>query len=130
MEFKTLIEIDPVAKQRPRYAKNGIFYTPKETKTFEKEIKEHCKKFLNLNRLRCLLNAIFILCSKKSQTVKRHHHTVRPDIDNLLKSVLDGMNGIIYEDDCQIVILNAIKKYIDEGESRIYIEIQDLEDGS
>lgn len=130
MEFKTLIEIDPVAKQRPRYARNGIFYTPKETKTFEKEIKEHCKKFFKFKPSKMPIKCNVYFMFKRKPTVKRHHHTVRPDIDNLLKSVLDGMNGIIYEDDCQIVILNSTKKYIDEGESRIYIEIQDLEDGS
>lgn len=36
----------------------------------------------------------------------------RPDIDNLVKSLADGMNGIVYADDCQIASLsNCLKLY-------------------
>jgi Holliday junction resolvase RusA-like endonuclease len=35
----------------------------------------------------------------------------KPDIDNLAKSVLDGMNGIVWRDDSQIVSLHVTKVY-------------------
>lgn len=35
----------------------------------------------------------------------------RPDIDNLCKSVLDGMNGIVFLDDAQICRLQVTKLY-------------------
>jgi Holliday junction resolvase RusA-like endonuclease len=35
----------------------------------------------------------------------------KPDIDNYIKLLFDGMNGIIYKDDCQIVALEATKVY-------------------
>ena len=35
----------------------------------------------------------------------------RPDIDNLVKFVADAMNGIFYEDDSQISVLEARKEY-------------------
>ena len=34
----------------------------------------------------------------------------RPDLDNLLKFILDCMNGIVYEDDSQICELGIIEK--------------------
>lgn len=33
------------------------------------------------------------------------------DIDNLVKPVLDAANGIIWQDDCQVVAIGATKKY-------------------
>ena len=39
------------------------------------------------------------------------HHAKKPDIDNLVKLVLDTMTGIVYKDDCQIVRLAADKRY-------------------
>ena len=37
--------------------------------------------------------------------------TKKPDIDNLAKSVLDGMNGVIFCDDKQVVSLHLKKVY-------------------
>lgn len=47
----------------------------------------------------------------------------RPDLDNLLKFILDCMNGIVYEDDSQVVSFGKVqKRYGDEGISVIHIE--------
>jgi Holliday junction resolvase RusA-like endonuclease len=47
-------------------------------------------------------------CVKASAPV---HHTVKPDVDNCVKGLKDGMKGIIYRDDSQVVKLIAEKKY-------------------
>lgn len=48
-----------------------------------------------------------------------------PDLDNLIKLVLDAMNGIVYVDDAQIVTLEAKKYYAGERgpETRVYVEL-------
>jgi Holliday junction resolvase RusA-like endonuclease len=51
----------------------------------------------------------------KGKTVKREHVTTRPDIDKLLRCVLDALTGIIYQDDAQVVSVNVLKLYA-EGE--------------
>lgn len=38
-------------------------------------------------------------------------HTKRPDLDNLVKSIKDGLNGICYKDDSQVYLLHAVKFY-------------------
>lgn len=43
------------------------------------------------------------------------HHTSKPDIDNLVKFVLDALNGHLYVDDSQIIGLTALKKYAPES---------------
>lgn len=35
----------------------------------------------------------------------------RPDVDNFAKAVLDGLNGIVWRDDSQVVELRASKHY-------------------
>ena len=45
----------------------------------------------------------------------------RPDLDNYAKAMLDAMNGIIYKDDSQIVILTLEKKYASESFTEIEI---------
>ena len=38
-------------------------------------------------------------------------HTKKPDLDNVVKICLDGMNGIVFKDDSQITSIHATKVY-------------------
>lgn len=51
----------------------------------------------------------------RPKTVKRTHMTVKPDIDNLAKSILDALvqGGVIQDDNC-ITDLVTLKRYADE----------------
>ncbi|AJX59848.1 RusA family crossover junction endodeoxyribonuclease [Burkholderia pseudomallei] len=48
--------------------------------------------------------------------------SVKPDIDNCAKAILDGMNGIAYRDDTQIVIALLSKRYASDAQVRIAVE--------
>lgn len=39
------------------------------------------------------------------------HPTKRPDLDNVIKAVLDGCNGVAFADDAQVCWINAGKVY-------------------
>ena len=43
-------------------------------------------------------------------------HVVVPDLDNMVKFVLDGMNELVYQDDKQVVKLVACKLFDSEGD--------------
>ena len=45
--------------------------------------------------------------------LKRLYPTVKPDIDKLIRAVLDALTGIAYEDDAQVLSLTALKTYGD-----------------
>lgn len=47
----------------------------------------------------------------------------RPDLDKLLRGILDGMTGVIYEDDSQVVLIKAEKLY---GTPRAEIQVEEL----
>ena len=40
----------------------------------------------------------------------------KPDTDKLIRSTLDGMTGIAFRDDNQVVMVNAIKRFAEPGE--------------
>ena len=43
-------------------------------------------------------------------------HTKKPDIDNLLKFIMDCCNGIVYKDDCQVNRCSVSKVYCEKDE--------------
>lgn len=53
----------------------------------------------------------------------------RPDVDKLVRNALDGMTGVIYKDDGQVVQLIAQKRYADLGDPEgIVVEVAMLDD--
>jgi len=44
-------------------------------------------------------------------------HTVKPDLDKLIRSTWDAMAGIVYDDDSRIAEVSATKVYCDPGEA-------------
>jgi Holliday junction resolvase RusA-like endonuclease len=50
--------------------------------------------------------------------------TKKPDIDNVTKSVLDGMNAVAFVDDSRIVDLVVKKRYSDSP--RVVVELEQL----
>lgn len=50
---------------------------------------------------------------KKPKTVKRDYPTVAPDLDKYIRSVNDGLTGVAFADDSQIVRIVASKEYSD-----------------
>lgn len=117
--FSFTIEGRGVPKGRPRAAVRGkfvSFYTPKKTVEFEKKVrmaalqylKRGLPKFKPVNgQVLMTLNFFF----KRAKTVTGTPHTARPDLDNLVKAVLDGLNGVLFEDDSQVFMLVASKRY-------------------
>lgn len=49
---------------------------------------------------------------------------VKPDIDNIVKSILDALNGVAYYDDSEVIGLTAEKMY---GENaRVVVELKQI----
>ena len=55
------------------------------------------------------LDMIFTM--QKPRTVTRSHPTVPPDLDKLVRAVLDGLTAIAYRDDSQVTAFTARKVY-------------------
>ena len=64
---------------------------------------------------------------KKAKSNKMLHPTLKPDADNIAKIVCDGLNGIAYTDDKQIVSLTVLKVWTD-GIERVEVDISECID--
>lgn len=72
--------------------------------------------------LRISITAFF----KKAKSNKNIYTTKKPDVDNIAKIVLDGLNVVAYNDDSQVIYISAAKVYGDEYDNApcIYIEVE------
>ena len=105
--------IRPFPKERPRFTKKGYSYTPKKTRAFENYIAVNAKKQLVENGIykptqKLLSVKVFFFFKKPKKTILE---IPKPDLDNLLKSLFDSLNKLVYVDDTQIRLIYAIKNW-------------------
>ena len=109
--YEIRIPMRPVPKGRPFMGK-GRAFTPKRTRTAEETLRW---AFLDAGVPRLAgpvkLVLTFVFTRPKSKSSARPYPTIRPDLDNLVKTVKDAGNEILWDDDCQIVNLHAFKRY-------------------
>ena len=112
-------------KGRPRFARKGTFvktYTDAKTLTYEKSIQTYAKQAMGstsplIGAVAAYLHIGIPIPPSYSKTRQKacieglERPTKKPDIDNIVKAVLDGMNGIVYLDDKQVVDLHLTKVY-------------------
>lgn len=99
-------------------------YTPAKTAQYERQIKKMAiEQGQGAAPLTGPLSVSIEFYLKKPKSSKRQFPTVkRNDLDNLCKALLDGLNGVAFEDDCCIVDLTAKKRYGHEGLIQVWIE--------
>jgi len=119
------VDADPVGKQRARYAKRGNFvqtYTPDKTRNYESLIKEASIEAMGSTEPLETPVTLYLYIRApipKSLPKKRIEACLnglekpikKPDASNVLKSVEDAMNGVVYKDDSQIVNIHVSKVY-------------------
>lgn len=114
------LPVKPKSKGRPRFIRNSnSAYTPKSTRDAENTIKLLVKSYMNSNcipitKKPVTLDITFVYKNTNTKTESYPFRSKRPDLDNLIKLVADSCNGIVYEDDAQIVQLSARKVYGEE----------------
>lgn len=122
----------PYGKQRPRRARN-IVYTPRENVEYEARVSEAFRKAPGAPQspfdgpVAILMNLVFEPPRSASKTLKRDmiegsvYPTKKPDIDNCVKSIMDGLNGVAYLDDRQVVAIVVNKRYGDQAKVAVTI---------
>ena len=124
--IKFTVEGKPQPKQRPRMGKNGV-YTPKETKAYQSLVgwiaRSVFKGEPSEKPFKVMLDIYFKL-PQRTKHLEGSYCMKNIDIDNVAKSVLDGINGIVWADDKQVVVL-TIKKYWSKQE-RIEAELIEI----
>jgi Holliday junction resolvase RusA-like endonuclease len=111
-----VIPDQPIGKGRPRVV-NGHAYTPERTRTHEDKIALLARNAMMLAGAEPFAGPVSI-----SIWFYLPNHQHEADLDNYIKLVLDGCNGVIYADDRQVVVIHAWKRF-DKKNPRTEIEI-------
>ena len=120
---------DPVPKARARTVRKGgrtWSFTPKKVAVWEKLVREEASRHFSepFNGPVALSLAFFL---RRPKSRRRDNFVVTtPDLDNLEKAFIDGLNEVAYLDDKQVVVKNAVKRYIVSGEPRVEVTVVPL----
>lgn len=134
----TRIQGNPVGKGRPRFdSRSGRAYTPGRSRSYEQTVR---MEFEQQNPDWAPTEEpvkVYIRCAytvPKSWT-KRQRLLVwlrdplaiwkktKPDLDNIIKSILDGLNGVAWKDDSQICVISA-QKFYDQWQDEVTVNIE------
>ena len=124
-----------IGKGRPRLnSYTGAVYTPTRTKDYESLVEQYfLLKYPSFKilegRIKVNIIAYFSIpkTTKKSEINEMLDNNIsptkKPDIDNIVKVVLDSMNKFAFRDDNQITKLEVEKKYA--LEDKVYVKIEE-----
>ena len=127
MAVEFFVPGQPVGKGRPRAtvrAGRARLYTPAKTEKYEARVALFAQQAMAgrpvmAGPVALSVTALFPIPTswpKKRQAAARagtEQHTKRPDADNCAKAILDGLNGVVWKDDSQVVTLSIEKRYSD-----------------
>lgn len=127
---------EPRGKGRPRVTRNGT-YTDSETKAYEQKIVAYYRKSYGAFRypdnsfitVKVIAHYPIPKRATKAQLAAMQAGKIfpsrKPDIDNVLKVVLDALNGVAYKDDSRVVHVEAEKKYSFDPRLEIHLKGSD-----
>jgi Holliday junction resolvase RusA-like endonuclease len=127
---------NPRGKGRPRATMRGAhasMYTDAKTRAYEASVKRLAlaamagvpplEGALSVSlRFRMPIPKSATKKAKAAMSAGETPHTSKPDIDNLQKALLDGMNGAVFRDDSQIVRAFTTKIYSDKPGVDVRVE--------
>ncbi len=128
---------EPIAKARPRATTvhgHARMYTPKKSAAFEDRVSIYAQEA----GAEVLDGPVAVTLRFWSAWPKTKWRKRTPrgeawkdngkDVDNLAKAVLDGLNGVAWHDDRQVVLLEVSKLYTAQGKpARVEVEVWPLE---
>lgn len=125
---------EPQGKGRARATRSGRLYTPAKTVAYESLVALAAQRAMGDycatdKPVRLSLEATATMPAGWSE--KKRGATIgtwckkRPDLDNIIKAVADGGNGIIWQDDAQIVEIVSAKRWGANGQVRVAVHLLD-----
>ena len=129
MQISFTVYGEPTPKGRPKFARMNNFvraYTPKNTIVAERGFLEQALAHKPPKPLEgaLVVSLRFYKAKPKSYPKRIVHWAKKPDIDNIIKLVLDALNKIFWNDDAQIVELHARKDF--DAVPRTEVEIWEV----
>ena len=115
----------PQGKGRPRISKAGSharMYTPAKTVSYEGMVALTAAQAMGSSpplsgpanvalEVNCEIPASWSQKKQRQAISGEIRPTTKPDVDNVVKAIFDGMNGVVWRDDVQAVGLVVHKRY-------------------
>lgn len=121
----------PIGSPRPRFRNTGRFvqtYMPASYTKHKDFIREQMPNVLLDGELKVTLSFYFeppkSWSNRKRLLAIGQYKRTKPDIDNLIKTVLDAANDYLWKDDNQIVEIHSFKQYAEEP--KIILEVEEV----
>ena len=118
----------PMGSPRPRFRRAGSFvqtYMPTTYSQHKKFIANQMPNLQSENQLKLTIEFYFpplkSWSKKLLSTMLGSYKRTKPDLDNLLKTVLDAGNEKLWKDDNQIVEIRTFKKYAETARTVLTI---------
>jgi len=108
-----IVNIPPIACPRPRVTRQGRTYYPMNYKIWIKDMRE---RLSDMSIPEGALHVDLVFVVKRPQRLKKGErviHSKRPDLDNMIKAVLDALP---IKDDAVVCSLSASKYYASSDE--------------
>lgn len=95
---------------RPRFGKHGAYESPEDTeykRVIAREYMEQGLPWFGDAALAVTITVVRHLPASTPKGIRSQPDTMKPDIDNIAKAVLDALNNVAYFDDSQVVTLTV-----------------------
>ena len=115
-----VFNINPIAASRPRVSKWGAYYTG-PYKKFKIDAVKAVADTLGPEWTPIAGNLraeVFVNVTKPKKTKLAYP---KADIDNYLKAIFDCLNGKLWVDDKQVVVVHATKAWTDPGKEGFFL---------
>lgn len=113
----TYIPLRPKPAPRPRLSSHGA-YNPTDYTEYKKALAMYCVPKIKYKTKEAVSMSVKFYYKKpkswsKAKKESNILHVSKPDLDNLVKTVKDALNGLAYIDDAQVCDLHVTKEYAD-----------------
>lgn len=129
---------EPIGKGRPRLGRNGRVYTPDTTRKaehtiasawwspvidLETPVEVRVTAYYGRPQAHTLKSGQLSAAGKRAPVPMK-----RPDLDNVVKLVLDALNGVAYRDDSQVLRFAAKREWATEQGPGLQIMVRPITD--
>lgn len=123
----------PVPAPRPSVGRKGV-YMDRRSEHWKSQIRDAAEDAMRVAGWKSMgvplaVNVTFVMVRRGKAAEGRTAHAIRPDLDNLLKLVLDALTKAkVYKDDCVVSRARVAKRWQMPGERFAGVKVMVSED--
>ena len=136
MTIEFIVPGRPVPMARPRVTSRGT-YTPPRCRAYKEAVALCARSAMGGKDMlegAVSVRVMFVFAVPTSWNKERRTeaacgrlaHVLKPDLDNMYKSITDAMIGIVYKDDSQIVEARIEKRYAGRFAEGAYVSVREV----